>query len=87
MALANCQPLPYETDVCVKVDGRKFTAKLSVGAMASRWLKLEDLFPELAEVPTEKRSPALFWLENPQHVMLYFYWFHEASRTWMGQHH
>ena len=50
-------------------------------------VKLEDLFPELAEVPAEKRSPALFWLENPQHVMLYFYWFHEASRTWMGQHH
>ena len=87
MALANCQPLAYETDACVKVNGRKFTAKLSIRPMAATWLKLETLFPELAEVPAEKRSPALFWLENPQHIMLYFYWFNEASHTWMGQHH
>ena len=55
--------------------------------MGAAWLKLEDLFPEVAHIPAEKRSPALFWLENPQHVMLYFYWFNEVSRTWMGQHH
>ena len=87
MALANCQPLQYDTEVHAKVDGRKFTAKLSIPPMGAAWLKLEDLFPEVAQIPAEKRSPALFWLENPQHVMLYFYWFNEVSRTWMGQHH
>jgi bacterioferritin-associated ferredoxin len=87
MALANCQPLPYETDAFVKIGGEQLRAHLAVGPMSSVWLKLDDLFPDFAAVPADKRSPALFWLENPQHVMLYFFWFNAASGTWMGQHH
>lgn len=87
MALANCQPLAYETNAFVKVGGQQLCAHISVGPMSSAWLKLEDLFPGLVSVPADQRSPALFWLDNPQHVMLYFYWFNAASRTWMGQHH
>jgi len=87
MALANCQPLPYETTVFAKFGGRRIDTRLSVEPMGSRWLKLADLFPDLDTIPVAERSPALFALENPQHVMVYFYWFNEAARTWMGQHH
>ncbi len=87
LALANCQPLQYDTEVHTKVNGQKFTEKLSIPPMGAAWVKLDDLFPEVAQIPAEKRSPSLLWLENPQHVMVYFYWFNEVSRTWMGQHH
>ncbi len=64
--------------------GRKFTAKLALGPMCSAWLKLEDIFQNL---PAVGRLLALFWLGNPQHVMLCSCQFNSASRTWMGQHH
>jgi bacterioferritin-associated ferredoxin len=87
MAAANCQPQSYDSDVFLKIGGEKFSAKLHLDPMASTWIKLEDLFPAISAIPPAQRSPALLWLENPQHVMLYFYWFNEASKTWMGQHH
>lgn len=86
MAIANCQPIAYETDVSVKGATCKSSARLALAPMASAWLKLADLFPDLDASATE-RSPALFWLENPQHVMVYFFWFNETSHSWMGQHH
>jgi bacterioferritin-associated ferredoxin len=86
MALSNCQPIAYETEVVAKFGARKFAASLRVPPMANRWIKLEELFPSL-DVPAAERAHGLFWLENPQHVMVYFFWFNERARTWMGQHH
>jgi bacterioferritin-associated ferredoxin len=86
MALSNCQPQPYETKAIVQIGGRRFSRQIQVGPMASLWVKFSDLFPDL-DVPPDERSPALFWLENPQHVMVYFFWFNEAASSWMGQHH
>lgn len=87
MAAANCQPLPYRSKVFLKMGITKFSADVELGPMAAAWLKLADLFPEVASVPVAERSPALLWLENPQHIMVYFYWFNAANATWMGQHH
>jgi hypothetical protein len=87
MAIANCQPRDYETEAFLRVGNEKFSARLQLTPMAAKWLKLEELFPAIATLPPAQRSPALMWLENPQHVMVYFYWFNEASKTWMGQHH
>lgn len=87
MAVANCQPSAYQTDVFLKIGGQKLSAKLELGPMAATWVKLESLFPEVASISVEQRSPALFWLENPQHVMAYFFWYNAKSRAWMGQHH
>lgn len=87
MAASNCQPLPYATNAFLKIGDRKLSARFELGPMASKWIKLETLFPEVAEIPAAERSPALLWLENPQHIMVYFYWFNEVSKTWMGQHH
>jgi bacterioferritin-associated ferredoxin len=86
MALANCQAATYETEVHAKFGRRRFQAAMSVAPMASRWVKLESLFPDL-DLPAAERANGLFWLENPQHVMVYFFWFNERSRTWLGQHH
>jgi hypothetical protein len=87
MALANCQPRVYETQVNVKFGNRKLSTQLRVEPMAALWVKLESLFEELPGVPEADRSPGLFWLENPQHVMVYFFWFNRGPKTWMGQHH
>jgi len=87
MAVSNCQDRAYESEVFLKIGGRKLSASLSLPAMASCWIKLEDLFGAENLPAAEERSPALFWLENPQHVMVYFFWFNESSNTWMGQHH
>jgi len=86
MALANCQPKAYQTAVHVKRGEEKYSAQLSVPAMGARWLRLADLFPS-AQITAEKDAPGLFWLENPQHVMVYFFWMNETAKTWMGQHH
>lgn len=86
MALSNCQPLPYDSAMWLKAGGKKYSAPLHVAPMASLWVKLEDFFPEL-DIPESQRSPALLWLDNPQHVMVYFFWYHRRDRTWMGQHH
>ena len=85
MALANCQPRPYESDACLSVGGVVERVPLKIAPMAARWMKLADLFPDLT-VPPEG-LPALFWLENPQHIMLYFFWQHDATGHWIAQHH
>jgi bacterioferritin-associated ferredoxin len=86
MALANCQPRAYETDMFLKRGGQKEKTRLVVPAMGARWMRLADLFPA-AKTAAPERTPALFWLENPQHVMVYFFWMNETAKTWMGQHH
>lgn len=84
--LTNCQPRAYESDVHVETSQGVQKARLKVPAMGALWMKLADLFPGLA-VPPEGLSPAIVWLENPQHVMLYFFWQHTATGHWIAQHH
>lgn len=86
LALANCQPRSYESDAFLSASEGVERARLEIGPMAARWMKLSDLFPGLS-VPPEGLSPALFWLENPQHVMLYFFWQHDRTGHWIAQHH
>jgi len=87
MGASNCQEKAYESVACAQFGSRVLRAPFKLPPMASRWLRVDSLFPELAEIPPAERSPAVFWLESPQHFMLYFFWFDENSRTWMGQHH
>jgi bacterioferritin-associated ferredoxin len=87
MAVAKCQAKPYETEVGLLLGGRRSTGELKIPAMGSRWVKLEDIFSGDGFVDVRSGEPGLFWLENPQHVMVYFFWYSPSSRTWMGQHH
>lgn len=87
LAVSNCQDRAYESEVLLKAAGQKYAAKLSLPPMASKWIALEDLFGAGNLPPESQRSPALFWLENPQHVMVYFFWFNQSANSWMGQHH
>jgi len=82
----NCQGIPYLANAWLKAGGRKISAPLQVPAMASIWVEIGELFPGLG-LSNEERRGALFWLDNSQHVMVYFFWFHEEFRTWMAQHH
>ena len=50
--------------------------------MASRWLRVGDIFGR-----SEGEDPSLFYLENPQHVMVWFFWKHLATGAWIAQHH
>lgn len=86
MALSNCQPRPYRSEAAVQFGSRVFRTRLDLPPMANRWVRLEDLFPSL-DVPPAERSPGVFWLEDPQHIMVYFFWYNEGVHTWSGQHH
>jgi bacterioferritin-associated ferredoxin len=86
MSISNCQPKRYESEYHVQFAGTTLSGKLALEPMASRWVKLAELFPEL-DAARADLSPGLFWLENPQHVMVYFFWHIEAANVWMAQHH
>ena len=86
MAVSNCQPQPYESDYHLEYGGKTLNGRLALGPMASRWVRLADLFPGL-DPAAPGLSPALFWLDNPQHVMMYFFWHFDREKTWMCQHH
>ena len=86
MSISNCQPQPYESDYHLQAAGQTLSGHLSLAPMASRWIKLADLFPA-HDSTRPVLSPALFWLDNPQHVMVYFFWHIQASNLWMAQHH
>lgn len=86
MSVSNCQPKRYESDYHLQFAGTTLSGKLALEPMASRWVKLADLFPDLDPARPDL-SPGLFWLENPQHVMVYFFWHIEAPNVWMAQHH
>ena len=86
MSISNCQPKRYESDYHLQFGERTLSGKLALEPMVSRWMKLADLFPEL-DAARADLSPGLFWLENPQHVMVYFFWHIEAPNVWMAQHH
>lgn len=87
LAVANCQNLPYRTEAKVKFADRTLAAPVDIPPMGSYWIKLEDLFGTKNLPPEDRRSPALFWLESPQHVMAYFFWHNDEANTWTGQHH
>lgn len=86
MSVSNCQPKRYESDYYLQAGGETFSGKLELEPMASRWVKLGDLFPGL-DMTRADLSPGLFWMENPQHVMVYFFWHIEGAGVWMAQHH
>jgi bacterioferritin-associated ferredoxin len=86
MAISNCQPKRYETEYRLQSGGTTLEGKLALEPMSSRWVRLADLFPGL-DATRRDLSPGLFWLENPQHVMVYFFWHIEEAGVWMGQHH
>jgi bacterioferritin-associated ferredoxin len=86
MSISNCQTKPYESDYHLQAGGKTLSGRLTLDPMASRWVKLADLFPGLDPTASDL-SPGLFWLENPQHVMVYFFWHIEAPNIWMAQHH
>jgi bacterioferritin-associated ferredoxin len=88
MGISNCQGKRYESEYHLQVGqagGRMWSGRLALEPMASRWVRLGELFPEMEE--GGELSPGLFWLENPQHVMVYFFWHIEGANVWMGQHH
>lgn len=84
MAISNCQPKRYESDYHLRYGGTVLDGRLELEPMASRWVRLADLFPGLDPAAPELPG-ALFWLENPQHVMMYFLW--RAGNVWLCQHH
>lgn len=85
LAAANCQPGEYQSAVYLKCGGKKYAGHVTVPAMGGLWKKVEDLFPDLSKGASH--GPGHFWLENPQPLMVYFFWKNEAFNTWMGQHH
>jgi hypothetical protein len=87
MAVANCQPRAYNSTVHLKTKERQFQTQIDLAPMAAAWVKLEDLFPETQSMTPSVLSPALFWLDNPQHIMVYFFWHNVDFNSWMGQHH
>lgn len=87
MAAANCQPTAYESAAHLKAGGHEMKADIRLGPMAATWVRLDELFPETRSMSAELLSPALFWLENPKHIMVYFFWQNTEAKTWMGQHH
>jgi bacterioferritin-associated ferredoxin len=87
MAVANCQPQAYNSTVHLKTKETQFQTQIDLAPMAATWVKLEDLFPETQSMTPSALSPALFWLENPQHIMVYFFWHNVDFNSWMGQHH
>jgi bacterioferritin-associated ferredoxin len=86
MSISNCQPKPYESEYHLQAGGATYSGNLTLPPMASRWVELASLFPGL-DATRADLSPGLFWLENPQHVMVYFFWHIQAANLWMAQHH
>lgn len=86
MSISNCQPKRYESEYHLQAGGTTWSGSIALEPMASRWVKLADLFPGL-DPGRADLSPGLFWLENPQHVMVYFFWHIGGPDVWMAQHH
>jgi bacterioferritin-associated ferredoxin len=86
MSISNCQAQAYESEYHLQAAGETWSGKLVLGPLESRWVKLAYLFPGL-DATRADLTPGLFWLENPQHVMVYFFWHIAGPNVWMAQHH
>ena len=86
VAVSNCQNRPYESEAVLKSAQREIRHPFSLGPMESVWGRVSDFFPQ--GVGNERDfEPGLFYLENPQHVMVWFFWHHDVADSWIANHH
>jgi bacterioferritin-associated ferredoxin len=86
MAVCNCQDIPYESAYFLRNSERLLSGHFSLPPKHSRWIRVSDLFSHEPFDPVEFRE-SLFYFENPQHVMMWFFWHAESANCWVGQHH
>lgn len=87
VAVSNCQDISYRAQAVLQGSERTIKAPFALGPRASRWCLLADLFPEGELGDPADFEPGLFYLDNPQHVMVWFFWRHTTANVWIGNHH
>lgn len=86
VAIVNCQDREYQTAVSFKTASGRYDTHLKLGPMETLWQPILQFFPEI-DPAVEKLDPALFFLDNPQHVMVWFFWHSDLHQTWIANHH
>jgi bacterioferritin-associated ferredoxin len=85
-AIVNCQDLEYATKVTFKTDTARYETDLRLGPMETVWKPILDFFPGV-DFTGQSLDPALFFLDNPQHTMVWFFWHSDLHQTWIANHH
>lgn len=85
-AIVNCQDREYRSSVTFKTPDSRYETQLRLGPMEAVWQPVLQFFPEI-NLAAETLDPALFFLDNPQHVMVWFFWQSDLHRTWIANHH
>jgi bacterioferritin-associated ferredoxin len=84
-AIVNCQDREYVSAVTLKTPTARYETQLRLGPMETVWRPILEFFPG---VDAEKAlDPALFFLDNPQHTMVWFFWYSDLHHTWIANHH
>lgn len=86
VAIVNCQDREYESAAVLKTMGSRYETRLELGPMETIWQPILKFFPEVNPA-IENLDPALFFLDNPQHVMVWFFWYSDLHHTWIANHH
>lgn len=87
IAASNCQNLPYHANAVLKGGSREIKSAFSLPPFGSRWSRIGDLFDPNALGDPQDFEPGLFFLDCPQHIMIWFFWHNISTKTWIGNHH
>jgi hypothetical protein len=86
VAIANCQAKEYASSVTLKTPTKRYETQLRLAPMETVWRPLLEFFPEV-DPAAQDLDPALFFLDNPQHTMVWFFWQSDVHHTWIANHH
>jgi hypothetical protein len=87
LAVSNCQDAPYFAEAVLKGLHRTVKADFFLPPLCSKWTRIEDIFGSVKVGCKGDFEPGLFYLNSPQHVMVWFFWNHTRANTWVGNHH
>lgn len=85
LAVSNCQDIPYSSEVVLRGKDQELRGTIHLPPRGSQWTSIKDFFPD-ATIRPEDFEPGLFYLENPQHVMTWFFWHNTQADAWIGNH-
>ncbi len=86
MAIVNCQDREYVSGMTLKTPDTRHETQFRLGPMETVWRPVLGFFPEV-DAARQPLDPALFFLDNPQHVMVWFFWQSDVHHTWIANHH
>jgi hypothetical protein len=86
LAIANLDARPYTSSIVLKdAEGHPRETRLDLPPNGSRFVSLPDLFPDLAAF-LDHRPGILYFGNNHQAAMYYYFVHNERLGTWRAQH-